>query len=235
MENKVRFLSSVILWFQTKLRTVKSSFHPSSLPRLIWYNQTHQLWALQSYLNNAERRGDRQENRETHTQTHIWAERPAESEVEEALDGGLRALIHHLITSAVCMCVCVHISLGAFSCLCLRERTTRPVCTSHAWVACRQMLLFACKCFLCWIHSCHPSPKTSTVLRQADAGPTPPAAALTSGALHTSGPVSGWMGSGPRIMSAVSTWNTEQESWPGEWWGAQLQFNQEHWRQRSIT
>lgn len=35
--------------------------------------------------------------------------RPVESEVKEALNRGLRALIHHLITSAVCMCVYFHI------------------------------------------------------------------------------------------------------------------------------
>lgn len=37
--------------------------------------------------------------------TESWKERPVESEVKESLDRGLKALIHHLITSAVCVCV----------------------------------------------------------------------------------------------------------------------------------
>lgn len=50
--------------------------------------------------------------REKHTSvdTH-WADRAAESEVKEAQGRGLRALIHHLITSAVCVRSCVFLPL----------------------------------------------------------------------------------------------------------------------------
>lgn len=47
----------------------------------------------------------------------------------------------------------------AWSCVCIRAQT----CVFCAWDVGRQMLLFACKCFFCWIYSCHPSPKISTL------------------------------------------------------------------------
>lgn len=128
------------------------------------------------------------------------------------------------------MCVFPHLSLCVFSlflCVVYMFTYMHAFCASHAWVAGRQMLLFTCKCFLCWIHSYHPSPKISTVLGRANAGVTLRAATLTNTALHTSGSVSGWMVSECHIMTAVSTWNTEQKRWADERWEAQLQFNQE--------
>lgn len=112
--DKVIFISSVILWFQTHKQTVKSSFHLPFVLCLIWYSYTHLLWALQSYLIEtlSESRGEdwkteeSQKQRNTQTWTPSCTERPVESDVKEALDLGLRALIHHLITSAVCACVC---------------------------------------------------------------------------------------------------------------------------------
>lgn len=71
--------------------------------------------------------------------TESWKERPVESEVKEALDRGLKALIHHLITSAVCMCVCVvsHLSpwfssfVCVLSCVCILYNDLRAY-ASHA-------------------------------------------------------------------------------------------------------
>lgn len=63
------------------------------------------------------------------------------------------------------------------------------------------MLLFACKCFLCRIYSCHPSSEISTVLRQANAGLTLHAATLTNTSLHTSTLASGWILSKSQIRS----------------------------------
>lgn len=95
---------------------------------------------------------------------------------KEALDSSVKALIHHLITSAVCtFCVFSHFSPACFLiCFCVLSYvcilcTDLRACESHAWVALRQMLLFACKCFLRWSCSLHPSLKICTVLRFANA------------------------------------------------------------------
>lgn len=51
--------------------------------------------------------------------TESWKERPVESEVKEALDRGLKALIHHLITSAVCVCSFTSLPMVFLLCLCV--------------------------------------------------------------------------------------------------------------------
>ena len=85
---------------------------------------------------------ERQKQRITQTWTPSCTERPVESDVKEALDLGLRALIHHLITSAVCACVCIFTFVYAyrllfayvqyFACFCIscvsRQQTDAIIC-----------------------------------------------------------------------------------------------------------
>lgn len=59
----------------------------------------------------------KKKGREMHTES--WKERPVESEVKEALDRGLKALIHHLITSAVCVCSFTSLPMVFLLCLCV--------------------------------------------------------------------------------------------------------------------
>lgn len=93
-------------------------------------------------------------DRNTHGQKSEWRVK------ERRLYRSLRALIHHLITSAACMCV-----FTRFLAVCLRVCV---LCAAHERVASRQTLLFACKCFLCRIYCRHPSQKVPAVLGPAN-------------------------------------------------------------------
>lgn len=122
-----------------------------------------------------------------------WAGRAVESEVKEAPTGGLRALVHHLITSASCLAAvlsrcCRYQKLTAylFARLCALMKFMR--------VASRQILLFACKCFPSAEllptspKARHPSPATRGVLVLVKRPQCDTACCKTNSRPHGSGP-----------------------------------------------
>lgn len=86
---------------------VKNRFH-TFFPSFLFFDLAQPNTSASSMLiiSNMEREG----KRETHKCRHTPG-RAAESEVKEAQGRGLRALIHHLITSAVCVRSCVFLLL----------------------------------------------------------------------------------------------------------------------------